>query len=395
MTTTANPHYRSLVLAFGVAIVVSVAATLIWVATRRHVESIHYTYLLEKATLTAQKNYERDEMPARSYDTLLHRYARLLPTASEVTVDSLSPHAFDTLRHYMGEPALQRLLDEGATTFEYCGLPGAAIFYPDNEGSFFVLVYAPNAYGQRLAHIIFGVAAFLLMLMLTLLAVAARWHAAYERERLFVSNASHQLNNPLTALRGECELALMRERSADLYRDALLRIAEQTERMGRTLDSMLLLAGCQRDEMTRQQTDLIALCHTVAARHPRTVVSGQACQAFTNADLLELLVDNIVSNACKYSDGEVTVTVSHTRRRCRIEVCDHGIGIPRSELHLIFSPFYRASNARGHEGSGIGLAIVAQAARLLNARLTVHSHPRTGTRFSLSLKAKCQRNAAI
>ena len=389
MTTTTDSRRRFLLMALAVTLAVGVAATLIWVATRRHVETIHYTYLLEKATLTAQKNYERDELPARTYDTILHRYARLLPTATEVTVDSLSPHALDTLRHYVGDRALTRLLSEGATTFEYHGLPGAAIFYPDNEGSYYVLVYAANAYGQRLAHIIFGVAGALLALVLALLALAARWHAAYERERLFVSHASHQLNNPLTALRGECELALLRERSADDYRAALGRIAEQTVRMERTLGSMLLLASpkAQKGETEKSDVNLWALCSRVAARHPRVAVEGTLCVAHTHAPLLEMVVENLVSNACKYSEGRVTISVGPAGRRLAIAVHDSGIGIPHSEQRHIFTPFYRARNARSREGSGIGLAIVAQAADLLDAKVSVRSRPRTGTSFTLTLKA--------
>lgn len=384
--TTNDTRRKALLWALAVGVAVAVAATTIFALTRRHMETIHNTYLLEKATLTARKNYERDELPARSYDTLLHRYARLLPSATEVTVDSLSPHALDTLRHYLGDRALAQLLAEGAAVFTYRGLPGAAIFYPDNEGSFYVLVYAANAYGQRLAYVVFGVAAALLLLVLALLAVAARWHAAYERERLFVAHASHQLNNPLAALRGECELALLHERSPDDYRAALARVAEQSDRLDRCLSSMLLLARHQRTGVARQRVDLLELCRTVAARHPRTVVVGSPCEVRSNPGLLELVVDNLLSNACKYSESEVTLTVTRLRRGCRVVVGDRGIGIPRHELRHIFTPFYRARNARGHEGSGVGLAIVARAADLLGAKVDIHSRPSSGTQVTLTLR---------
>ena len=375
-------RHRTILYAITTTVALSTISIALYLLTRHHLATVHYSYLLEKASLTAQKNYERDELPTCSYDTLIHSYARLLPSATEVTVDSLAPHATDTLLHYMGNKALQQLLAHGAAPFRYRGIAGAAIYYPDNEGSFYVLVYATNSEGKRLAHLIFGIAATLLLILLSILAMMTRWRAAYERESLFVSNASHQLNNPLTALQGECELALLHDRSATDYRDALLRIQTQTEQMEHTLHSMLLLARQHPHKMKHAPVDLYDVCTAVAAHYPRTIVTGHSCIVPTNEELLRQALDNLVSNACKYSSGSVHINIKASRRWA-IEVCDNGIGIPSDELRLIFNPFHRARNARDMQGCGIGLAIASRVATLIGAKIKVSSPKGGGTIFKI------------
>ena len=382
-----NTNHHTPLWAFAIIAVIAIVAAIVYAVTYHHVQSLHQSYLLEKATLTAQKNYERDELPPRSYDTLISQYARLLPSAVEVTVDSTAPHAVDTLLHYMGPKATQQLLALGIAPFQYNHLPGTAIHYPDNEGSFYVLVFAQNTHGLRLTQTILAVAALLLLLTISLLLLATRWQAAYHRERLFVSGASHQLANPLTAIHGECELSLRHPHTTSQYQDSLLRIQQQSERMQHTLAGMLLLANSAgiRTPFHQEEVDLLTLCSSIATRHPRTVVLGNTCTILTNPSLLEIMVENLVSNACKYSQDQVQIILAQTPRHCTIQVCDHGIGIPKGERRHIFSPFYRARNARTHQGSGIGLAIASQAASILRASIKVQSLEGHGTTFKVKL----------
>jgi two-component system, sensor histidine kinase len=143
--------------------------------------------------------------------------------------------------------------------------------------------------------------------------------------------------------------------------------------------------------LSKLLTRLAAECGPVAAEKG-LAFRIEETDAILHADpvLLHRAIRNLVSNAIRYTDrGQVVV-------RCRkrgpsavaIQVWDSGRGIPRDKRESIFEDFYRIEHAAGgseKEGLGLGLAIVARSAKLLNARVTVHSRPGHGTAFSFIL----------
>jgi signal transduction histidine kinase len=99
------------------------------------------------------------------------------------------------------------------------------------------------------------------------------------------------------------------------------------------------------------------------------------------------VIDNLVSNALKYSEDEARVTVRSERGRAVIDVSDRGIGIPADELPTLFTRFGRASNARrrGIAGSGIGLYVAKKVVEVHRGTLTVQSKENEGSTFTVSL----------
>jgi heavy metal sensor kinase len=228
-----------------------------------------------------------------------------------------------------------------------------------------------------------------------------RVQEAFERQRRFTGDASHQLRTPLTAILGQAEVALRRDRPPEEYRDALARIHGRAEHLLRVVESLLFLARADADAApgALEVHDLPAwlndhLAHW--AEHPRWPdlrVEVPACDVGVRAQpaLLGQLVDNLLDNAFKYSSAgsPVTLRVARDDASIFLSVEDRGTGIAVEDLLHVFEPFYRSAEAqrRGRPGVGLGLAIARRIAIAFGGELTAKSEPGQWTRLTLRLSA--------
>ncbi|WP_406697421.1 ATP-binding protein [Singulisphaera sp. Ch08] len=208
-------------------------------------------------------------------------------------------------------------------------------------------------------------------LAITLNAMLDRIDRAFVATRRFTADAAHELKTPLASIRAEAEVSLLSRRSPDDYEETLRSIVEETERLSRLTDRLLLLS-CE-DSGARLPRQLIWLDETVqaaihhaaeAASHARIslrVETLTCVEVEGDHDMLRQVFDNLIDNALKYTPAGGVVTV---RGRCDnehaiVEVCDTGIGIPEVALSRVFDRFYRvdASRSRRTGGTGLGLSI--------------------------------------
>lgn len=264
--------------------------------------------------------------------------------------------------------------------------------YMDRVEQFGILI-APDsagnrvAYGEEIRHWIGWMSGGLVLVCAVLIYFVGRLYArrmvdriddAYQAEKAFISSASHELNNPLTAIQGECEISLLKERSPEEYQDALRRIATENARIIQLIKHLLFLS-CGDKEILRGMTETIYLADFLL-RFTSARISfspdnfSYAVKA--NPYLLRLAIKNILSNACKYS-GDKSVEIR--LRGSVVSIKDKGIGIPPAELKRIFQPFYRASNTRDYAGHGVGLSLSLRILKMYGAKVSVHSELGKGT----------------
>lgn len=194
-----------------------------------------------------------------------------------------------------------------------------------------------------------------------------------ERQRSFAGDASHQLRTPLTALRLQLERAAV---NIDAHPDAARRdieaAGEETERLQRLVEGLLMLARADQDSVATDRIDVAGIVTERAAIWaPLADERGVTLSANTVASLparavtgvLEQIVDNYIDNALNVSGpgNEIIVSTVAEGSWAIVHVSDRGPGMPTDQLEHAFDRFWRASYA-GHEGSGLGLAIVRQLA---------------------------------
>jgi len=210
-------------------------------------------------------------------------------------------------------------------------------------------------------------------LAVTLNDMLARLQAAVEHERRFVADASHELRTPLALLRTELDLALRRPRSHDELTDALRSAAEETERLSRLAEELLLIARSDQGALPlrREPVDANALLRSVAERFTaRAVILGRELHvdrgtASLDVDPLrvEQALSNLVDNALSYGAGPIELVAEADGDLVTLHVRDRGRGFPPDFREEAFDRFSRADPARGHGGAGLGLAIVDLIAR--------------------------------
>lgn len=375
------------------ALVVSVGSLFYWL-TARSTNQVYETYLSERAYAAAEKYWEEDELDAESYALVKKRYERALSPAKEIVLNADSTVSTrQTISRYLDEAQIRDLYAGRTIHFNTgeANRQGVAIYYPDNEGNFIIIVLSDNRYG---ADILLRMK-WLLLAALCVTGVLVygvgklyasrlvnRIDEAYRREKAFISNASHEINNPLTAIQGECEITLMRHRSTDEYQSALQRISAEAHRISTLMKHLLFLSKADRElsQSAIQPIRLDEFLSDLAAAPVTFSATGSDMQTFANPHLLKIAIRNILDNACKYSSGrEVRMTLCGKQ----LTIEDSGIGIPREDIKRILLPFYRAGNARNFEGNGIGLALSVQILKAYKAKVHITSDEGKGTRVTI------------
>ena len=209
----------------------------------------------------------------------------------------------------------------------------------------------------------------------TLNQMLARLETALDRERRFVADASHELRTPLAMLRAELDLALRRERTPAELDRAVRSAAEETERLSRLAEDLLVLARGDGGQLPvrREPVRAAELLDTVAERfRPRANDAGREIGTAAEDGIVlhvdrlraEQAVGNLVDNALRHGQGRILVDARRGEGGVvELHVRDEGPGFPRDLAARAFEPFSRGDAARTGGGAGLGLAIVDVIAR--------------------------------
>jgi signal transduction histidine kinase len=210
-------------------------------------------------------------------------------------------------------------------------------------------------------------------LAVTLNDMLARLQAAVEHERRFVADASHELRTPLALLRTELDLALRRPRSREELENALRSAAEETQRLSRLADDLLLIARADQGSLPMQREPVAAadLLSDAAGRFANRASSlGRELRVketdlHVDADPLRVAqaLVNLVDNALTHGEGVVELAAEREDGFVELHVRDGGPGFPEDFRARAFDRFSRADDALSRGGSGLGLSIVDVVAR--------------------------------
>ncbi len=218
----------------------------------------------------------------------------------------------------------------------------------------------------------------------------------------FVSNVSHELRTPLSLIRLYAEtLEMGRITSPEKYQEYYRIIRKESERLSALINNILDFSRIEagRKEYDFRETDMRELVHTTLDSYRYQIEqNGFVYEEKISDDVPPLRVDrealsrsllNLVNNALKYSYDRKYIGVNLYRKNgsVRLEVIDHGIGIPDQEQHKIFEKFYRVGDPLVHntKGSGLGLSLVRHIVRAHGGKVLVDSVPGEGSKFTISL----------
>ena len=227
-----------------------------------------------------------------------------------------------------------------------------------------------------------------------------RIETAIEREKQFTSDASHELRTPLTVIKGTLEVLIRKPRNPAEYEEKINFCVKEVNRLNHLVDQLLLLARFENQTQTLKLENvyLNALFLDTIARYSSSIqakkinVSTEFSQDFylkTDNYLFSIIINNLISNAVKYSNSNDDLTVKIINNGVKVEchIIDSGIGIPAEDLERIFNPFYRSKSSDHPEikGTGLGLSIVKKLCSLLGITISITSQEDVGTKVILSL----------
>lgn len=209
-----------------------------------------------------------------------------------------------------------------------------------------------------------------------------------QREKDFVSNASHELRTPIAAVRGNINLIKRHgDKHPEVIPESLDFIDEESLRMQNLIENLLHLSRADRAKVILQDENLSEITEQIGQHYepsiphkmildidPNLHISG-------NSDTLKQIIVALLDNANKYSDDNTPINLSlkDINNKVELSVTDLGMGIPDDQKKLIFQRFYRVDTSHSNEikGSGLGLSIVVQLVKLNNGTIEVlDNHPR-------------------
>jgi signal transduction histidine kinase len=216
----------------------------------------------------------------------------------------------------------------------------------------------------------------------------------YQKQEQFVSDASHEMNTPISIVKSYAQLLKRRGKERpELFDEAIDAIDSEADRMQLLVEQMLLLAKNQV-ETVRKNIEITELCEAVRktfigayAREINMKSFDYSIVVHGNEDQLKQVIYILLDNALKYSDEKVELEISQQDKLAIIKITDFGSGISPADLKRVFDRFYRIDKARSRKtgGTGLGLSIAKAIVNNHDGKLSVSSEIEFGTTFTIYL----------
>lgn len=234
-------------------------------------------------------------------------------------------------------------------------------------------------------------------LALTMNEMLDRLSDSHDRQRRFISDASHELRSPITTIRHQAEVAYAHPEGVEV-RDLAESVLLENLRLEQLVEALLLIARADEQTLalTRRLVDLDDLALEEATRLRETTglrietAKVSAARVEGDAAMLRRSLRNLCNNAVRHARSVVSFDVRTSGDDAIIAVVDDGAGVPVGDRLRIFERFTRLEEARDRDsgGSGLGLAITSEIVAAHGGRIAVTDAPRGGARFEIVLPSK-------
>lgn len=215
----------------------------------------------------------------------------------------------------------------------------------------------------------------------------------------FISNVSHEIQTPLTSIRGFAQALQNETLSPEDHQHYLTIIETESTRLSRLSDNLLKLASLEADQvkfepkpyrLDRQLRDLILICEPQWTSKALDLdISLEEVTVTADKDMLSQVWLNLLHNSIKFtpSGGRICISLQSYGDKIACKVADTGVGISEEDQAHIFERFYKADKSRTglYSGSGLGLSIVQKIVELHKGSITLESQPARGSAFTIYL----------
>lgn len=225
-----------------------------------------------------------------------------------------------------------------------------------------------------------------------------------ELKNKFVSTISHEFRTPLATIRSSMDLMDLYTDKKDIQipkiKDFIGVVNNEIQILTSLLNDVLLLGRheARQTPFNPKKSNLGTILNNVIYQNFRFIknrkikVQMSATIADTEFDekLISHVLSNLISNAIKYSEDDVSIVLKQNKKESIISIKDKGIGIPQEDIHKLFNSFFRASNSTDFQGTGLGLVIVKNFIEMHNGKIEIHSKVGKGSEFKITLPNKIQ-----
>ncbi|MDE7310353.1 MAG: hypothetical protein K2N87_01845 [Eubacterium sp.] len=223
-----------------------------------------------------------------------------------------------------------------------------------------------------------------------------RLEETFRQQEQFTSDVAHELRTPVAVMTAQCQYAHGKSVSREDYQEAFEVIERQSAKIGEIISRLLELSRLDHDrrQIQKEEVDLPELVQSVCEDLQQK--SGDSLnlrleleQAHTVGDisLVMIAIQNLLTNAVRYSDPGSRIEVETGQREGKVFVCvkDHGAGIGEEDLPYIFKRFYKTDKSRNSQGFGLGLPLAMKIAQKHGGTILAESRLGEGSRFTLLL----------
>ncbi|WP_406827257.1 ATP-binding protein [Pedobacter sp. KACC 23697] len=416
----------------------------------KFLEADFFERLTDRTMVTAKLYLEADEISRDALNTVRHKYLQKLNSEVIRVYDKKNRATFigDTAQ-YWTPATIDQVRRKGRLKYTDGQRQVVGIYYKDNQGDFVILASANDQGSHNRLDKLLKIMIFIFILISLVVLLLSRWIAqkmlkplqkfmlevkqagaqnmefrveennnkdeinliaqsfnhlmeeleqAFILQKTFVANASHELRTPVTRIMMTAELALSKERDQLAYQKVIASMLEDAEKMEHTITGLVALAKMDLDLINSKLVpikldDLLAKIQTewkvqkdldLNITYQKSIDTNTEIMA--NAVLLQIALDNIISNAFKFSNNQaVHILIETIKNQSFIHITDHGSGIPADDQAAVFNPFYTRAKEQGHHGEGMGLYMAKKIIDLLKGEITFNNAEKGGCIFTVRL----------